>query len=96
MPSSERPELALIRLSSALQGLESAAQRRLTREALGDDAAEEFAMLQEDRSRLAGELDESLARMRALEDANIETGRRIERASVTLRAMLVGAAGAES
>jgi hypothetical protein len=51
--------------------------------------------MQDDRARLAVELDGALDRNRGLLAANIEAGRRIERASAAIRTILDRHAGAE-
>ena len=48
------------------------------------NAEEEFALMQDDRSRLAVELDAALYRARALEAANAEAGERLARAAETI------------
>lgn len=48
------------------------------------NAEEEFALMQDDRSRLAVELDAALDRSRALEAANAEAGERLARAAETI------------
>ncbi len=48
------------------------------------NAEEEFALMQDDRSRLAVELDAALDRARALEAANAEAGERLARAAETI------------
>jgi hypothetical protein len=81
------------RLRLALDGLDHALSRHNERALEQSDQAAEFDAVQEDRSRLAQECEAALARMRALEAANIEASRRIERASAAVRAV-IGADGA--
>ncbi len=52
------------------------------------DRQQEFTILQDDRSRLALDLDAALARARALELANREVAERLARASATVRTIL--------
>ena len=53
------------------------------------NAEEEFALMQDDRSRLAVELDAALDRSRALEAANAEAGERLASAAQTI-ARIIG------
>ena len=78
-------DAALRRLSAALGHLEAAADRRAAADAARGDQDEEFSILQDDRSRLAVELDGALARARGLENAHLEALRRIERADDHVR-----------
>jgi hypothetical protein len=52
------------------------------------NAEEEFALMQDDRSRLAVELDAALDRSRALEAASAEAGERLIRAAQTIGRIL--------
>jgi hypothetical protein len=76
------------RLRSALAGLDHALSRHKELENEQADQVAEFSVLQEDRSRLARELDAATIRMRVLEAANGEAARRIERASAAVRAVI--------
>lgn len=78
----EELDLALRRLATALDRLESAYERQRTH------LAEACAVLQDDRSRLAVELDGAIARMQALDLANEEVSRRLNQASAQIRAVL--------
>jgi hypothetical protein len=71
---------ALKRLALALDQLEAAAERRLKTAERRSDIEEEFAVLQDDRARLAVELDGAVARSQSLELANNEVARRLARA----------------
>ena len=75
---------ALTRLAAAVGLLESAAERRMRHDEARANAEEEFALMQDDRSRLAVELDAALDRTRALEAANAEAGERLARAAATI------------
>ena len=55
----------------------------------------EFSAMQEDRSRLALELDAATARLRAFEAANGEALARVERASAAVRALLAAGKSAD-
>jgi hypothetical protein len=85
MDRSENPsdalELSLKRLSTAVESLERAAERRLRQDEARANVEEEYALMQDDRSRLAVELDAALERSRALEAANIEAGERLAHAA---------------
>ena len=58
---------SLTRLAAAVGLLERAAERRMRHDEARANAEEEFALMQDDRSRLAVELDAALDRSRALE-----------------------------
>jgi hypothetical protein len=81
-------DAALRRLSTALGQLEAAADRRAAADAARGDQDEEFAILQDDRGRLAVELDGALARARGLEAAHAEALRRIDRADAAIRGLI--------
>ena len=51
-------------------------------------AEEEFALMQDDRSRLAVELDAALDRARSLETASAEAGERLARAAAAISRVL--------
>ena len=63
---------SLKRLAAAVDQLERAAERRMRHDEARANAEEEYALMQDDRSRLAVELDAALDRSRALEAANAE------------------------
>lgn len=88
MDSAERCDTALKRLSAALEKLEAATERRLRAEALRSNLEEELAVMQDDRSRLAVELDGALARSISLEAANEEATRRLISASAAVKSIL--------
>jgi hypothetical protein len=81
-------EPSLKRLRAALDLLEAAMERRARQEGAKGDAQEELALMQDDRARLAVELDSALDRNRGLLAANIEAGRRVEKASAAIREIL--------
>ena len=81
-------EPSLKRLRAALDLLEAAMERRARQEGAKGDAQEELALMQDDRARLAVELDSALDRNRGLLAANIEAGRRVEKASAAIREVL--------
>jgi Domain of unknown function (DUF4164) len=81
---SDTLELSLRRLAAAVVSLEQAAERRMRHDDARANAEEEYALMQDDRSRLAVELDAALDRSRALEAANIEAGARLAHAAATI------------
>lgn len=81
-------EPAISRLRSALDRLDAALERRARRDQLRADAEAEFAMMQDDRARLAVELDAALDAQRTLADANAAAMERISRAAVTIERLL--------
>jgi chromosome segregation ATPase len=88
MTSGNRLDQALRRLTVALDHLEAATERRLTTAAQRTDIEEEFAVLQDDRARLAIELDGAVARSQSLELANNEVARRLAKARETIEEMI--------
>ena len=81
-------EAALRRLTAALDQLEAAIQRRAQADAARANLEEELAIMQDDRSRLAVELDGAMARGNTLAQVNDEVARRLQRASATIGAVL--------
>jgi Domain of unknown function (DUF4164) len=79
--SLEAIELSLKRLAAAVDSLERAAERRTRQDEARANAEEEFALMQDDRARLAVELDAALDRSRALEAANVNAGERLAEAA---------------
>ena len=77
-------EPALSRLALALERLEAAVDRRLRHDERRADADEEFALMQDDRARLAVELDGALAQARELQTANAAAAERIARAGAAI------------
>lgn len=90
--SGASPEPAQARLRAALDNLEAAIERRLRSRFASADAEAEFAMMQDDRARLAVDLDAALDAQRALADANAAAQERIARAAGTIETWL-GRAG---
>ncbi|MDJ1158254.1 DUF4164 domain-containing protein [Chelatococcus sp. SYSU_G07232] len=84
-------EDALKRLDAAIGSLERAANRRLEVERRRGDLETELALMQDDRSRLAVELDGTLARLGRLEAAADDVGQRVERAMGAVRGILARA-----
>jgi FtsZ-binding cell division protein ZapB len=81
-------EAASRRLALALDGLDAAAERR--REAARGEQAlsAQIHTLGEDRARLASELDQAMARARALERANREVAQRVAAVIESIRGAL--------
>ena len=79
---------ALRRLDVALASLEAVAARRAEAEAERSDADEAFTALEDDRCRLALELDGALARLQTLDRAAETVSARLERAGATVRTVL--------
>jgi hypothetical protein len=88
MKTPARIEATLKKLAAALDQLEAACERRCDADTERGNLDEEFAVLQDDRTRLGVELDAALARSKSLELANDEVARRLQKASATLRTML--------
>jgi hypothetical protein len=77
---------ALARLDGALAQLEGAARRRIEAERGRANLETELTLMQDDRARLAAELDGTMARLGQVEGAANDVDRRLERA--------IGAVGA--
>ncbi|MGD1016169.1 MAG: DUF4164 family protein [Roseiarcus sp.] len=84
-------EPSLRRMRAAIDLLEAALERRARRDASRGDADEELALMQDDRARLAVELDGALDRARALEAANAEAAKRLAQASAALDRLIENA-----
>jgi DNA-binding protein H-NS len=83
-------EAALERLSRALDLLEQAVEARSEAESRRAERDEALSVLEDDRSRLAVELDGALARNRSLQNAE-DVSRRLEAAGATVQALLAAA-----
>ena len=83
---------ALRRLDAALDHLEAAAERRGLADAARGNIEEELAIMQDDRTRLAVELDGALAQGKTLNLAHDEVARRLERARLTIENVIGGLA----
>jgi ElaB/YqjD/DUF883 family membrane-anchored ribosome-binding protein len=84
-------EAALKRLASALDQLEAASGRLAQTGAEKADLQEVLAVMQDDRSRLAMELDAALSRSQTLEHATDDVVRRLSQAGGVLRGLLESA-----
>ena len=78
------------RLTGALDQLEASAMRRSAADAARANLEDELAVMADDRTRLAAELDGALARAQTLGSANAEVAQRLDRAGATVRAILAG------
>jgi uncharacterized protein YicC (UPF0701 family) len=81
-------EPSLKRIRAALDLLEAAVERRLQRDASRGDADAELALMQDDRARLAVELDSALSGNRALLASNTAAAERLARACATIEDLL--------
>ncbi len=81
-------ETSLKRLNLALTTLEAAVERRFDRDRLVNGLEVDVARLDEDRARLASELDQEKTRATRLEDANREVSRRLVAAMESIRSVL--------
>jgi len=87
-------DAAILRLRAALDQLEGAVSVKLEDEFTSAELEEELAIMQDDRARLALDLDAALARQSALEKSRDEVLRRLETAGEGVAAALGGAARA--
>ena len=79
---------AVKRLEAALGLLEAAVTRRLAAERRRGDLETDLQIMQDDRARLAVELDGTMARLQRVEAAASDVGRRVERAAGVIREVL--------
>lgn len=75
-------------LDAAVTQLESAAQRKLDLERRRGDLETELAIMQDDRSRLATDLDGTMARLGKVETAAGDAVQRLDRAMIAIHAAL--------
>lgn len=85
---SARIEEGIARLRSSLAMLEAAAARRAESDRSKSTLETELALMQDDRARLAVELDSALARANRLDTTTDELSRRIERAIGSVRSVI--------
>ncbi|WP_406854711.1 MULTISPECIES: DUF4164 domain-containing protein [unclassified Alsobacter] len=93
MPSSAAVDQALARLLASISVLEVAAARRAESDRSKGTLETELALMQDDRARLAMELDGALSHGKRLEATTDELAKRIDRALGSVRSVLDGAAG---
>ncbi len=86
--SMESLEISLKRLAAAVESLEWATDLRMRHDEARATTQEEFALMQDDRSRLAVELDAAVDRSRALESANSEVAKRLAHAAQAIERVL--------
>ena len=79
---------AIASLGSAVGALEAATARRASRNEQAGDMETELNLMREDRAKLAEELDAALARGNVLDTARNDVSARLEKAIVTIRAIL--------
>ncbi len=79
---------AVKRLEAALGLLEAAVSRRLDLESRRGDLETELQIMQDDRARLALELESATTRLARAEAAAADAGRRVERAIGAIRGVL--------
>jgi ABC-type transporter Mla subunit MlaD len=90
MSETDSVETASHRLALALDALEAAAERRDETVRNEQVLAMQIQALDNDRARLASELDQTTARWRWLEAANREVAQRIVQAIETINGVLTG------
>jgi len=90
MSETDSVETASRRLALALDALEAAAERRDETVRNEQVLAMQIQALDNDRARLASELDQTTARWRGLEAANREVAQRIVQAIETINGVLTG------
>jgi ABC-type transporter Mla subunit MlaD len=88
MSETDSIEAASRRLALALDALDAAAEHRGEAARNEAELANQIHALGDDRARLAGELDQAIARSRGFEAANREAGARIAAAIETIRTVL--------
>ncbi len=81
-------EYALQGLDDSLLQLEAAAQRKLDLERRRGDLETELAIMQDDRARLATDLDGALSRLRSVETAADDAVKRLDRAMLAIHSVL--------
>jgi predicted nucleic acid-binding Zn-ribbon protein len=82
---------AIRRLEAAVGLLEASVSRRLEAERRRGDLETELQIMQDDRARLAVELDGTVARLNRSEAATDDVARRVERAIDAVRGVLARA-----
>ncbi|WP_350335173.1 DUF4164 domain-containing protein [Coralliovum pocilloporae] len=88
MAGGHRLEEALNRLSTAIDTVEAAVDRRLEQDRLTVGLREQMQQVEEDRARLANSLDVQTSRSERLEEANQEVSRRLVAAMESIRNVL--------
>jgi len=80
--------MSVKRLASAVGALELAADRRARHDEARATEHEEYALMQDDRSRLAVELDAAVDRSKTFESANNEAAKRLAHAAQAIERLL--------
>jgi hypothetical protein len=83
-----RLDYALKRLHAAIDQLDAVSARAGLAGEERQDLADTLAVMQDDRGRLANELDAALTRNQALEHATSEVSRRLGQAGLSLRRLV--------
>ncbi len=91
LPPPTAIETALARLRASLSLLEAVAARRSESDRSKSTLETELALMQDDRARLALELDGALARANRLDATTRELAGRIDRAMGSVRSVLAAA-----
>jgi predicted nucleic acid-binding Zn-ribbon protein len=86
-------DAAMRRLEGALGLLEAAVTRRLEAERRRGDLETELQIMQDDRARLAVDLDGAMARLRRVEAATKDVSGRVDRAVGAIRDVLERSGG---
>ena len=86
--STDSLETSLKRLAAAVEALEWATDMRMRHDEARASTQEEFALMQDDRSRLAVELDAAIDRSRTLESATAEATKRLAHAAQAIERVL--------
>lgn len=76
---------ALAELRSAITALDAAATQQANADRSGDRIKSELALMQDDRARLANDLDAALARLNRYDQISADLSKRIERALTAVR-----------
>jgi len=87
-PISPAIRQSLMRLRAAVDALEQAEARRRANQRQTGPIETELALMQDDRARLATELDAALARSNRVENLAEDLTRRVDAAMTTVRAVL--------
>jgi len=87
---------AMKRLENALRLLEASVSRRLEAERRRGDLETELQIMQDDRARLAVELDSTTARLDRVEAVASDVGQRVQRAIGAIREVLGPVNGADT
>ena len=87
-PLSPAIRQSLVRLRAAVEALEQAETRRRENQRQTGPIETELALMQDDRARLATELDAALARSNRVEALSEDLSRKVDAAMMAVRAVL--------